>query len=545
MRFKNIISFPLIIILVGVGFSLFLQSYIADGVFFSGDAGLKVLLAEQFAKGEFHADIATPSVAWVRDLWNYGLYPYEPPFVYNLNDKYFITFPYTFPLITAPFYALFGERGLYIIPLIATWIIWLTFYWVCQKNRLNQLSISLGLTSLIFASYLTIYSAMYWEHTLAVALAFGGMSLYLVGNPPQLRSNFIAIASGFLIGFSVWFRPEFLCLVALFFGLAILTSINFFVSSIVTKFLSLKEIKFLAVKKEIFVVSMLTTVAGFFLSNKLVYGHTLGIHGFQAVKPIPWRDRLIGTCLNFKQMSLALIEYSPAIFFLVVVSIYLYLFRNTIQTRLNLQFLLLVFLVCLLFIIGVSFLVPVGTASLIPGGKQWGVRFLLILVPVISLLIAIYFNFLDRQLSWQKYILLIFLILLMAKGIHKNIFQATTSLENNNQKTLPAIEFIRQNSNQIIAISNQYAAQALESSLMNNKILFKVENTRQLIKLSQILIEQAQENITYICYPHQRCDVIKAKPEDLKFTQGDRNYQIIISNLGTFGKYPIYEMKIK
>jgi hypothetical protein len=133
----------------------------------------------------------------------------------------------------------------------------------------------------------------------------------------------------------------------------------------------------------------------------------------------------------------------------------------------------------------------------------------------------------------------------MARGIDKNIFQATISLETNNQKTLPAIEFIRQNSNQIIAISNQYAAQALESSLINNKILFKVENTRQLIKLSQILIEQGQENITYICYPHQPCNVIKAKPEDLKFTQSDRNYQIIISNLGTFGKYPIYEMKIK
>ena len=172
MKFKNIIFIPGIIILFGVLFSLYLQLQISPGVFFSGDGGLKALLAKQLATGELRFDLITPNASWIHHLWNEGLYPYEPPFVYDVEGKYFITFPYTFPLVTTPFYALFGERGLYLIPLLSTWIIWINFYWLCQKIKLKQLSFSLGLAALIFTSYLTIYSAMYWEHTLAVALCF-------------------------------------------------------------------------------------------------------------------------------------------------------------------------------------------------------------------------------------------------------------------------------------------------------------------------------------------------------------------------------------
>ncbi|MEA5578516.1 hypothetical protein [Anabaena sp. UHCC 0451] len=69
---------------------------------------------------------------------------------------YYITFPFTFPLITAPFYAILGYKGFYIIPLISTWVIWFNFYRLCQDFKFDSLIISIGLMTLIFASPLTM-----------------------------------------------------------------------------------------------------------------------------------------------------------------------------------------------------------------------------------------------------------------------------------------------------------------------------------------------------------------------------------------------------
>ncbi len=547
MKFKKIFSFPLLIILFGIFFSLYLQGQIAPEVYFSGDGGLKALLAKQLASGELRFDLITPALSWVDDLWEQGLYPYEPPFVYNVDSKYFITFPYTFPLITAPFYGLFGERGLYFIPLISSWIIWINFYWICLKIKLPKFSIIWGLIALIFTSYLTIYSVMYWEHTLAVALCFAGISIYILGNYPQQRNYKIAIFSGILIGLSVWFRPEFLCMVALLSGMVIFAAWKFFIREFADKRFNIKEYATLAVKKEAFIASMITTVAGFFLSNKLIYGHALGIHGIQAVEKVALSDRILGAWLNFIQMSLALPEYLPIIYFpLAYFSLFLislFIFKN--QIKFNLGWLAVVFLASLLLIIGVAILVPVGTAGLIPGGKQWGVRFLLVLVPIITLLATIEFNELSEQLSsWKKYCILLLFSFLIAIGCQKNIVQALTVIENNTQDTLPAIEFLQQDKHQVIAISQHFVGQALEASVNKNKLFFKLENTEQLFLLAKSLIEQNILEFTYICYPHRACPVPETNVKDLQFIQSDRSYQITRSNLGKFGKYPIYQFTI-
>jgi hypothetical protein len=597
MKLKYI-SFPGIIILFGVLFSLYLQWYIAEGVFFSGDGGLKALLAQQFAAGYLRFDLIAPDISWIEHLWHQGLYPYEPPFVYNLTDKYFVTFPYTFPLVTAPFLAWFGERGMYIIPLVSTWIIWLNFYWVGRKIKLGSLSFTLGLFSLIFASYLTFYSAIYWEHTLAVALGFAGLSLYIIGNYPHKRTNTIAIFSGVLIGLSVWFRPEFLCLVGLLSGMMIFAAWNWFIKEIADKIFQIKEFKLLAAKKEIFIASMMITVAGFFLINQLIYGHFLGIHGIQAVEKIPFSDRVTGIGLNFIQMSTALSEYLPVIFFPVfcglvitaidffqsknkrhkIVAIGVFIFYSLLYTvflnndfyfgnlaiklfalkwlpliiifyllrdskiKFNSGLLFVVSLASILFILGVAILVPVGTAGLIPGGKQWGVRFLLILVPIISFLIAIACNNLK---TWRQYSLLIILIGLLAIGFHKNTIQALNTLENNLKNTLPAVEFIKQDNNKIIAVSQQFVAQALEPAVAQQKTFFKVEDKEQLIQLSHALVENNYSTFLYICYPHQVCQIPKIPPESLRFLVGDRYYQIDTVSLGKFGKYPMYQLSLK
>ncbi len=549
MKLKYL-ALPLVIILVGILFSLYLQRIVLDGVYFSGDGGLKALLAKQLGSGTLRFDLVIPQESWIQDLWNDGLYPYDEPYVYNVAGKYYITFPYTLPLITAPFYAWFGERGLYIVPLVSCWIVWLVFYLDCIKLKLDNFLTSLGLILLIFSSYLTIYSAMYWEHTLAVALCFAGLSLWCIFGYPQGNSQTTAIISGILIGLSVWFRPEFLCMVAVIMGVVVLTATEPLLQKTpIKKNITLKEISFLAKQKILFLSSIFLTVGGFFLSNKLIYGYALGIHGIQVVEKSSLGDRVIGAWNNFSAMTLALTEYLPIInFLLLYLLLYLIqkvIFRNNKNTiNFNLK-LFAIYFGCLIFIIGVSLLVPVGTAGLIAGGKQWGVRFLLILVPITILVTILEFKVIKLKTTKLTYnIALIIIVALGIIGIYTNIVKGTQLLDKNNQVTQPAVKFLQENNNEIVAISHEFVGQVLEAATNRNKVFFTVPTESEIIKLSQALLLQQETKFTYICYPHRRCDLPQAKPEDLQFTQDNRQYQINFNSLGKFGKYPIYEVDI-
>ena len=545
-------SFPLVIILVGIVFTLYLQGKVLDGVYFSGDAGLKALLAKQLGSGVLRFDLIIPEASWIRDLWNDGLYPYNEPYVYNVTGKYYITFPYTFPLVTAPFYALFGERGLYIIPLISCWLVWLFFYLDCIKLKFNQFLTSLGLILLIFSSYLTVYSAMYWEHTLAVALCFAGLSLWGIFSYPQGNSKLIAIVSGVLIGLSVWFRPEFLCMVAVITGIIIVIAIEPLLNKIsITKIIPLQEISFLAQQKILFLTSMLLTVAGFFLSNKLIYGYALGIHGIQVVEKPSVKERIIDTWNNFSGMTLALPEYLPIIYFIFIYICFYFIQKLLSRKSIELDFkLVTIYLASLLFIVAVSILVPVGTAGSIAGGKQWGVRFLLILVPIIILVAISELKNLKLRATKIKTetlfynIALITLISLTTIGIHTNTVQATQLLDKNNQAIQPAVEFLKESNQEVVAISHEFVGQVLEAAT-NDKIFFNVPTESAIIQLSQALLFQNKTKFTYICYPHRRCNLPEAKSENLRFTQNKQQYQIKFNYLGKFGKYPIYETEIK
>ncbi len=545
-------SFPLVIILVGIVFTLYLQGKVLDGVYFSGDAGLKALLAKQLGSGVLRFDLIVPEITWIKDLWNDGFYPYNEPYVYNVAGKYYITFPYTFPLVTAPFYALFGERGLYIIPLISCWLVWLFFYLDCIKLKFNQFLTSLGLILLIFSSYLTIYSAMYWEHTLAIALCFAGLSLWCIFSYPKGNSKLFAITSGVLIGLSVWFRPEFLCMIAVITGIIIVVAIEPLLSKIpITKIIPLQEISFLAQQKMLFLSSMFLSVAGFFISNKLIYGYALGIHGIQVVEKPSIKERIIDTWHNFSGMTLTLPEYLPVINFVLLYLCGYFILKLLSRKNFELNFKLIVaYLASLLFIIAVSILVPVGTAGSIAGGKQWGVRFLLILVPITILVAIAQLKMLQLRAIKIKTetliynIALIILIGLATVGFYTNTIKVTQLLDNNNQDIQPAVEFLREKKPEIVAISYEFVAQALEPATQD-KIFFNVPTESAIIKLSQALINQQKTQFTYICYPHRRCNLPKAKSENLRFTQNKQQYQIKFNYLGKFGKYPIYETEIK
>jgi hypothetical protein len=272
---------------------------------------------------------------------------------------YFITFP----LVTAPFYAFFGWRGLYVIPLVSTWVFWGGFYWVCQHLKLGNLLTSLAIATLIFASPVSMYSAMYWEHTLALCLAFNGLAIALVKGTQEWSTR-DAIFSGSLTGLSVWFRPEFLCLVGIVFALVA-----------VSYFLDLGYLKIVSQRHWVFLGSMAIAILCFFAINQLVYSHPLGIHSLQVVEVFSPRNKLNEAAKLLPVMQAELCQYFPVLYFTLS---YIGLSIFTDKIKLNPFFRKFV-LIALAFTYTVPILVPSD------GGKQWGPRFLLFIIPLICL----------------------------------------------------------------------------------------------------------------------------------------------------------------
>jgi hypothetical protein len=536
--------FPLSLILAGILFSIYLQWQVPDGVFFSGDAGLKALLAQQLGDGVLRIDLASPAESWVKNLWEQGLYPYDKPYVYNVANKYYITFPFTFPLVTAPLEALFGYRGLYLIPLVCTWGIWLIFYWVCQRLKLNNFNTSLALIILIFASPITIYSGMYWEHTLAVFLAFAGTAILFVSQRTTGLSIKNAIIAGNLVGLSVWFRPEFLCWVGILIGLVYLVSLTQIRQlEGLRKNFNLESLAFLTKNKNIFVASMLVAIALFFLCNQLIYNHFLGIHAIQVVETTSYTQKLKASWKSFQQLGIAFLEYFPIALFLPIATV-ISLFEIK-KSQLNLK-LLLTYSICIIFIIGVALIVPPGKQGLIPGGKQWGARFLLVLIPFVTIVAIqslIYLREIRR--SFIGIISLFVISIFLIWGIHKNTYEATAFLQENNQGVLPAIQFLQSSPHRVIAISHQYIAQAIQPSLNRDKFFFLVEDRKDLNQLSLALHQQKQQEFFYICYPYRPCELPEDTNENLEIDRENQRLKIEFLRLGEFGKYPIYEATIR
>ena len=532
---------PGFVFIAGLGVSLWLQIHTRNGVFYSGDAGLKALLAQQFSAGQWRVALDIPQPTWVLQLWRQGLYPFTPPYTYEQQGNYFITFPFTFPAITAPFHALMGYRGLYVVPLLSLWLTWWRFWQVCRIWQIRSRITAMSLALVIFASPLTLYGAMYWEHTLAVALAFWGLSGLLFHAPSEDSSDRIslneALVNGVCVGLSVWFRPEFLCLVAILGPLMVLSHLY---PKRLPKPLRITVANRLTLGVLLaFVGTMLATVLGFFGMNLVLYAHPLGIHSIQVVEESSLGQQISQAWANYRQLGLSLVRYFPAVLLGLGLP---WLLRGRARTTS-----LVLLVIGVLFAIAVPLIVPPGA-----GGKQWGPRFYLVLIPMAGLIIAA-----GVQQLWPvkrpRLISLIAISLVLTLGFHNNIINGglrnyrdrqtnSTSLLSNYEPIAPALAALGDYDQPWVAISHQYVAQVLWPSA-RRKTFFRAETDDALKQLATTLIAQDESSFLYICYPHRPCPVPERRR--LKFPHDDGDVIISFRHLGTFGKYPFYLSSIQ
>jgi hypothetical protein len=496
---------PNIIIFAGILYSIFLLWNTQDEVFFSGDAGIKALLVKQHSRGEFSVDLRLSAETWVDQLWKEGFYPFKPPYVYERANRYFVTFPFLFPLISAPFYKLFGFKGLYIIPTLSLWILWLKFYSLSGHLEMGWREKSIALAILVFSSPLTLYGAMFWEHTLSVLLAFLGVD-FLLSAQIRTFSKSKALILGVLTGLSVWARWEMLCMVG---ALGLLSLFLIFKNRL----------------KGIwpFIIGMTFSIAVFWTINTLFYQHPLSAHSFQVLEDFSLQSRIAHGYSIFKALIKDLFIHFPILY---SIGLYLLLayFKNARIPPIALNILFL----CIVFIITVLLILPSH------GDKQWGPRFLLIIVPLVCLLAQTVIRFIVRLTNvYLRYFSLLVFLTCFAMGVYQNTYVGSTRLINDYRfRVLPALEFLQQDDNRFVAVSHEWIAQELTATYQS-KVFFLIRDQKDLVVLARHLSTQGYSEFTFLCHPHQEAD----------FDSGDMLASgIKFSKVGQYGSYAVYNL---
>lgn len=169
--------------------------------FFVGDQGVKLVAAR--AALEHPAtpfDIPLPAIGSERVGF------VEPFFSVHGDHRHAMTSE-TFPVLTAPFIAAFGRRGVFVLPICG---FLLTIWSAARLTRAiaSQPLSPLLLLGVAFSTPLLFYGLEFWEHTPAVGLAMLATTIFLGVLRPIRDVRGSALACGLLYGAAILLRPE-------------------------------------------------------------------------------------------------------------------------------------------------------------------------------------------------------------------------------------------------------------------------------------------------------------------------------------------------
>ncbi len=473
-------ALPLVTLLAGVAFSVGVVSTTREDVFYTGDGGVKFALTRQFARGEIHADLRLPAEPWVADLWEHGLYPFDPPFAYEIEGRRYVKDPVFFPLVSAPLYATLGWRGLYLLPLVSLWAVWIAFLLLALRLEVDPVTTALALGAVVFASPLTLYGAMYWEHTLAVALAFGGIAILATADD---GAAWRWIAGGALVALSAWFRSEHYGLVAVLAFLAVASR---------PLGLGLRRAPPL-------LAGLLVPMAALAATNLALYGHPLGAHAFQITEPLAAAARVTNAASTAGRLLSLLVGYFPLAVPALALAIWTVAHREggdpeRQPTPLD------------RFLAWTSLLYLALLPAILPrpetggeGGKQWGPRFLLVEVPMLCALAALSTPRLAAlRTRAARAVAAVAFAAALAAGAYRNTWTGTRDLERDYAERMrPLLEYLRSDPARLIAASEQFAPQEM-MALADDRRFFFVKTPEDLERLGAAAFGHGQERLLFL-----------------------------------------------
>ncbi|HET6256175.1 MAG TPA: hypothetical protein VFE32_19010 [Puia sp.] len=340
-----------LVLLVSLGYLIFLACSIHEGIFYAGDQALKSLQVKQIAAGYGFKYLHLGQPEWVKSIWSAGYFPLRPPFFYPSPKGYLIVYPPLFQIISAFFYSEFGAAGLYILPMACTLVLLIWFVWLLKRCGIDPVYIALAVFILVFCSPLMLYGVMFWEHLPAVLLLFAGVSL--IAAPPAKR--WTAGMLGICCGLAVWFRPEALMMVFLY-GMAV-------------------AILFFRERRAVYVafgIGIALAILPWFAFNVAEYGSLFGIHGQQVLQDNDPDSRM---SLHNGWRNLTIINDNSLRHFWFLLLLLPVVYQAIRYKNAGIRALLLA-----LVVIGYSLFTPFMLPN--DGVVQWGPRYFLGIIPV-------------------------------------------------------------------------------------------------------------------------------------------------------------------
>jgi 4-amino-4-deoxy-L-arabinose transferase-like glycosyltransferase len=183
--------------------------------FFAGDPGVKLIAARNaLAHPSRPFEIPFPTV-------NGSPMPFVEPFFARHGDHTHAVTSELYPLLTAPFIALFGLRGAYFLPALGLLLAVASVAGLGRALDPRREAWWTGLVAVLATPFL-FYGLEFWEHVPAVALAASGTVLlvHAADRKPD-AAGARAFAAGVLFGVATLLRPE-----AAWFALAVLVAIR-------------------------------------------------------------------------------------------------------------------------------------------------------------------------------------------------------------------------------------------------------------------------------------------------------------------------------
>ena len=350
---------------------------------------------------------------------------------------------------------------------------------------------------------------MFWEHTLAVLLATGGTVALLEGGVHS-RPRRNLIVAGVALGLAIWFRPESYV----------------FAGACAAAFPILARSPDRRRRLLYFMSALVVTVVIHWAINFAVYRHPFGIQSLQVLESAPASQYQTDYASLFKIVADLLYDYMrPSLFCLIAAPIALAMTRKTEATR-RIGFL---FVVSLVFFFAVPLILPNY------GGKQWGPRFYLLFMPLISVQIAWALGVMvGRDMIWQAIGLSSFAYCLLAGG-RINAYDGTRALASDYaDRILPSLRFLRESNHKTILVARQWIPMDLQAALPD-KQFFRLARWERLEEVVPVLLDHGRESFLVVL------DRDDAFPKNGNFMSAGRRVEIRFRSLGILGAYEILE----
>ena len=305
-----------------------------------------------------------------------------------------------------------------------------------------------------------------------------------------------AILLGTLSGAAVWFRPEMLLLCLLCMAMVLYNYFN-----------SRNKVHI------VFIFSAIAGIAAFFLFNSVVYGNSLGAHAYQLSNTGGFIQYIREKFIILTHVNARLIIYFPFFILVYVLTIYIVvsLRRKPKPIRFKVRgagtenanligfnrnptpplIISQLTAITILFSLITPFILPNA------GGKQWGPRYFLPLIPIVITTLSLAANHFDIKKSIAKRCILL-LAAIVVYSVYLNVYLAQKNLHDDYAyRVKPGLNFLERNTCDVLVVQNQYIAQEF-AALFEKKKIFLAEDKNSFGQLHKLLRAAGIARIIYM-----------------------------------------------